>query len=76
MVGIGFSGQRPQVVARRVLENAQVEFGDDGQHVIEYVGLNAFVRDPVHRVGEEVKAPSGGLVRWAAVAGRVPSCCD
>ena len=65
MVGIGFSGQRPQVVARRVLENAQVEFGDDGQHVIEYVGLNAFVRDPVHRVGEEVKlhreALFGGL---------------
>ena len=39
--------QAPQITARDILEYAESEFRDYGQHMVEYVGLNAFVRNPV-----------------------------
>ena len=40
---------------RRHSEYAESEFRDYGQHMVEYVGLNAFVRNPVFHGGEEIK---------------------
>ena len=47
--------QAPQITARDILEYAESEFRDYGQHMVEYVGLNAFVRNPVFHGGEEIK---------------------
>ena len=47
--------QAPQITARDILEYAESEFWDYGQHMVEYVGLNAFVRNPVFHGGEEIK---------------------
>ena len=47
--------QAPQITARDILEDAESEFRDYGQHMVEYVGLNAFVRNPVFHGGEEIK---------------------
>ena len=33
--------QAPQITARDILEYAESEFWDYGQHMVEYVGLNA-----------------------------------
>ena len=47
--------QAPQITARDILEDAESEFRDYGQHMVEYVGLNAFVGNPVFHGGEEIK---------------------
>ena len=47
--------QAPQITARDILEDVESEFRDYGQHMVEYVGLNAFVRNPVFHGGEEIK---------------------
>ena len=46
--------QGVQIGSARVLEYAQVEFGQDGQQVIEDVRLYAFVRNPADGVGKAI----------------------
>ena len=47
--------QAPQITARDILEDAEPEFRDYGQNMVEYVGLNAFVGNPVFYRGEEIE---------------------
>ena len=56
--------QAPQITARDILEDAESEFRDYGQHMVEYVGLNAFVRNPVFHGGEEIKFDRNTGCNW------------
>ena len=51
-----------------VLEDAQSEFGKDGQQVVEYIGLDALVAEPVGIVGEDVDLQGQSLGRGGSVA--------
>lgn len=47
--------QAPQITARDILEDAEPEFWNHGQHMVEYVGLDAFVRNPVFHRREKIQ---------------------
>lgn len=47
--------ERLDIASRRVLEHPQVELGDDGQHMVEDIRLDAFVIHPHHRIRKEIE---------------------
>ena len=50
--------QPPQIATGDILEDAESEFRDYGQYMVEYVRLNAFVRKRKNRVRSEYRFPS------------------
>ena len=68
LVGLEIELDAPQIASGDVLEDGEVELGDDREDMVEHVGLNGLVERPVGLCREEIDLDRQARLGWLEVA--------